>query len=365
VTLEHHATFAAVRDEWDELAGAVDAQPFLRAGWFAAWWRAFGCGSLDIVALRRGGRLAAVLPLNRRRGIVRSLSNWHQPEFGAVAQDSAARWALADGLLRTSRSPLVLRLVDGHSEDAEALRAAGRPAPARLQTRVQLQAPFLDIDGDWDGYCKRLDKKFYAELRRRRRRLAEHGEVTARVEDRWDRLEDDLAVGFELEASGWKGQAGSAITSDPAMERYYTDVARWAADHGWLRMAWLDVGGTPIAWTLMLEHAGVLYALKGGYAASHRAFGPGQLLILEVVSHCFARGLRRLDFLGSASPYKRVWTETGREMTAIEYFPRSTAGAVGLASYRYGRPVVKRARAYATGEDAPWRRLGARHGTRA
>lgn len=365
MTLEHHSTFAAVRDEWNELAAAVDAPPFLRPGWFEAWWRAFGSGSLDIVALRCDGALAAILPLSRRLGTVRSLSNWHQPEFGSVARDAAARQALADALLRSTRSPLALRLVDAAGEDMTALRAAGSAAGGRLLTRVQVQSPYLDVDGDWQDYAKRLNADVYRNIRRRSRRLDERGGLTARFEDRWERLDDALAQGFMLEGSGWKAAAGTAITSDPATHTFYTEISRWAADHGWLRMAWLDLAGEAIAWELMLEHAGVLYGLKGGYDTTHRKFGPGLLLALEVMKHCFARGLRRMDFLGDVSRHKRVWTRTARDMTAIEFFPRSTAGAVGLVSYRYGRPIAKRARDYATSADAPWRRLGGRHGARA
>ena len=365
MTLEHHPTFATVRSEWDELARAVDAPPFLRPTWFQAWWTAFGSGSLDIVALRRDGRLAAVLPLSRRLGVVRSLSNWHQPEFGVVARDAAARQELADALLRTSRAPISLRVVDAQGADGEALRAAARPAGTRVQTRVQLRSPYLDIEGDWAGYQATLGGEMYRNIRRRRRRMSERGEIAGRVEDRWERFDDALALGFRLEGSGWKTEAGTAITSDAATHAFYMEIARWAAAHGWLRMAWLSLDGAPVAWDLMLEHAGVMYALKGGYDTSYRAFGPGHLLTGEIVAHCFARGLRRLDFLGDTSQYKRVWTGATREMTAIELFPRSTAGAVGLVSYRYGRPMAKRARDYATGHDAPWRRLAGRHGTRA
>jgi CelD/BcsL family acetyltransferase involved in cellulose biosynthesis len=365
MTLEHHSTFASVRDEWDELAQAVNAPPFLRPRWFETWWDAFGSGSLDIVALRRDGRLAAVLPLSRRLGMVRSLANWHQPEFGAVAQDAAARQALADALLGTARSPISLRVIDARGADGEALRVAGRAAGARLQTRVQLRSPYLDIDCDWDTYQARLDGDTYRNIRRRRRRLAERGELVARMEDRWAGIDDALAAGFEIEGSGWKRDAGTAITSDPATSAFYTEISRWAAEHGWLRMAWLELDGAPVAWDLLLEHAGVLYALKGGYDTTYRKFGPGHLLTVDVLDYCFARGLRRMDFLGDTSRYKRTWTRAAREMTAIELFPRSTAGAVGLVSYRYGRPIAKRARDYATRDDAPWRRLAGRRATRA
>jgi CelD/BcsL family acetyltransferase involved in cellulose biosynthesis len=364
MTLEHHSTFATLRDQWDELAQAVDAPPFLRPTWFEAWWTAFGSGSLDIVALRRDGRLAAVLPLSRRLGVVRSLSNWHQPEFAIVAQDAAARQALADALLRTSRAPISLRVVDSQGADAEALRCAAQVVAARLQTRVQLRSPYLEIEGDWAGYQTALSGETYRNIRRRRRRLSERGELVGRIEDRWERFDDALGAGFGIEGSGWKRDAGTAITSDPATHAFYTQIARWAAERGWLRMAWLYLDGAPVAWDLMFEHGDVMYALKGGYDTTYRSFGPGHLLTAEIVAHCFAHGLRRLDFLGDTSQYKRVWTHTAREMTAIELFPRSTAGTVGLVSYRYGRPMAKRARDYATGHDAPWRRLAGRHGAR-
>jgi hypothetical protein len=37
----------------ERLAYATGAAPFLRPGWFAAWWGAFGTGRPEILALRR------------------------------------------------------------------------------------------------------------------------------------------------------------------------------------------------------------------------------------------------------------------------------------------------------------------------
>src|SRR5438105_12628854 len=34
--------------EWDDLADRVSAPPFLRSGWTAAWWLAFGRGHLEV-----------------------------------------------------------------------------------------------------------------------------------------------------------------------------------------------------------------------------------------------------------------------------------------------------------------------------
>lgn len=360
MTLEQHATFAAVRDEWDDLAWRVAAPPFLRAGWFEAWWKAFGSGSLEIVALRREGRLVAVLPLSRRLGALRSLANWHQPLFGFVAEDAAARRVLACELLCSSRTPLALRLVEDPGADCHALRAGAHAAGGRVQTRVLQRSPYLDLEGDWPGFHAALSTSMRSNLRRRRRRLAKQAPVSTRVEDRWDALDDALAATFALEQSRWKAEAGTAIASKPATLAFYTQIARWAAAHGWLRIAFLDVGGRPIASELMLEHRGVLYGLKGGYDPAYRAFGPGVLIRADIVADCFERGVRRMDLLGDSTPDKLVWTNAARDIVALDFFPRSAAGALGLVCHRYGRPMAKRALDYAVRDDAIWRQPAGR-----
>src|ERR1700720_145453 len=63
--------------EWDELAERAGASPFLRPGWVAAWWLAFGTGNMEIRTVTRDGRPAAVLPVARRHGALRSVTNDH------------------------------------------------------------------------------------------------------------------------------------------------------------------------------------------------------------------------------------------------------------------------------------------------
>src|SRR5258706_7672137 len=79
-----------IASEWDDLAGRVSAAPYVRPGWVAAWWRAFGVGDLEIRTLRRDGRLAAVLPVSRRYGVLRSVTNYHTPHSGLLAEDCGA-----------------------------------------------------------------------------------------------------------------------------------------------------------------------------------------------------------------------------------------------------------------------------------
>src|SRR5437899_1249723 len=83
-TVEIERSTEALDREWDDLADRVGAAPFLRPGWIRAWWRAFGSGDPGVLTVRRSGRLAAALPLEIRRGVVRSPTNWHTPFFGVL-----------------------------------------------------------------------------------------------------------------------------------------------------------------------------------------------------------------------------------------------------------------------------------------
>ncbi|ODU04137.1 MAG: hypothetical protein ABS81_11460 [Pseudonocardia sp. SCN 72-86] len=53
-------------DEWDDLVDRVGATPFHRAGWFRAWWDAFGRGSYRIEAVRQGDVLTDCCPSRSR-----------------------------------------------------------------------------------------------------------------------------------------------------------------------------------------------------------------------------------------------------------------------------------------------------------
>ncbi|MFQ5948998.1 MAG: hypothetical protein ACE5KX_09080, partial [Acidimicrobiia bacterium] len=55
----------ALSDEWDLLARAVGASPFVRPGWVRAWAEAFGPGPPAVATVRRAGRLVAALPIFR------------------------------------------------------------------------------------------------------------------------------------------------------------------------------------------------------------------------------------------------------------------------------------------------------------
>ncbi len=341
--IERHHTFAALDDEWDELVDRTGGIPWVRPGWIRPWHEAFGTGTPELVALRReDGRLAALAPLERRGRSLFAPANWHTPEYALVAEDDEARTELAEALVRLSGRRLQLSFLPPEGSGLGEVRAAAAARRYRRIERVLERSPYVVLEGDWESYLDGLERGFVKELRRRRRRLGEDGELTFEVLDGSERLDAQLAEGFVVEASGWKGEHGTAIRSSPQTLRFYTDFARWAAERGWLRLGCLRLDGKLIAFELNMEEGGRWYALKGGYDESYRKFGPGQLVTEDIIRTCFERGLESFEFLGNDDPYKLDWTSACRNRMLLQAFSPSLLGLADHAAYAVGRPLAKR-----------------------
>jgi CelD/BcsL family acetyltransferase involved in cellulose biosynthesis len=343
-SIEVHDAIAPLAAEWDALVDEARSGPFSRPGWFEAWWCAFGRGRLEIVTLRRRGELAAVLALQRHRGMRRSLTNWHTPELRVASVDDDARAELLGNVLRRARTPVVLTLLTAGDRDERAFTAAARAAGVVIRRHTVERSPYVQIGGEWDRYMQTLPRRMRSELRRRRRRLEERGALTLDVAAGDARRGELLDEGFAVETSGWKARAGTAIVSRPDTLGFYTRVAAWAAARGALRLAFLRLDGQALAFHFTIEEDGAAYQLKGGYDPAFREFAPGVLLIGDMLEWAFARGLRTYEFLGAEEDFKLGWTSGLRERLALQAFPHSAAGAAGWCAYTYGRPAAKRAR---------------------
>jgi len=340
-TVEWHDGFAGLAAEWDELADVLEAGPFVRPGWLAAWWAAFGNGAPTVVAMRRHGALAAVLPLQRGRGSLRSVTNWHNASSGLLAADDEAARALADALFAAGARSVSVSCLDTALPGVESLLESARARSYRTLTRVVESPPFASLTGTWESYLAAVSKNARADVGRRLRRLEEAGDLGLEVADGTERLDDLLREGFAVEASGWKGEQGTAIVSRPETLAYYTDAARWAAERGFLRLAFLRLDGAAIGFHLNVVADGAHYHVKGGYDEAFQQFSPGKVLHRLLLEQAFAAGLRRYDFLGSDEPYKLQWANDARELVRVQAFRNSPAGLVERAGYVYARPVAK------------------------
>jgi CelD/BcsL family acetyltransferase involved in cellulose biosynthesis len=337
-----HRGFAEITPEWDELALRSNASPFARPGWLDPWWEAFGEGELAILVLREQGTMRGVLPLERRDGVFHALANSHTPLFEPVVEDPEAAAQLMLAATELSGRRVELTEVDADGPVTSALTQAADRSGGRVRVRSLRESPYAQLDGDFDAYRASLSKGRRRETDRRRRRLDELGRITIEWADGREGLRERLAEGYELEASEWKREAGTAITSSTVTARFYSEVARWAARAGMLRLAFLRLEGRAIAFKYTLWTPRACYSLKSGFDSDFRSASPLTVLLHELVARACAKGVRRVELLGDADPHKLDWTNGVHQIVRAQVFAPTLSGSADWVGQSYGRPLAKR-----------------------
>ncbi len=295
---------------WEDLAHhALEPNVFYEPWMLLPAVRAFGEEEelFFALVLERGGQdpeasLLGFFPLHRRRHYRRMpvpmLGLWrHRHCFlcTPLVRAGRARECLAaflGWLEREAPAPMIewgWISAEGPFQLAlsRALAEAGRPVfEAERHTRGLLRRRA----GAEAYLAEALTGQSRKELRRQERRLAELAELryqacgSAAEAPRW--IEQFVA----LEASGWKGQRGSALGSSPAALDFFCSAAGEAGRRGRLEMLGLFLSGRPIALKCNFVAQGGAFAFKIAYDEAFRRYSPGMLLELENIRRFHAQG---------------------------------------------------------------------------
>jgi CelD/BcsL family acetyltransferase involved in cellulose biosynthesis len=341
VSVENH--LEPLSAEWDDLADRCAPAPFMRTGWIAAWWRAFGGGTLELLCARDAGRLVGLLPLRRRSWGVDSPTNYHTLEFGMLAESDDARRALARAVFARHPGRVSIGFLSGERRDPIELQDAARAHGYRVIVDATSRSPYVPIHSDWAGYERRLSRNMRGDLRRTHRRLEEQGAISIDYSEGGEHFETLLEECFAVDARSWKAGANTAIVSHANTRQFYEHIGHWAASRGSLRLALLRVEGRPVAMQMGLEEEGVHFAIKASYDASYSRFSPGKLLMHAIVEGAFRRGLKSVELLGADEPYKQRWASHSRERLTLRAYAGSPIGWLAWRTDVHGRPLARRA----------------------
>jgi CelD/BcsL family acetyltransferase involved in cellulose biosynthesis len=282
--------------------------------------------------VRENGALTLALTLARHGRTLRSLGIDHTPRFDCVG-DARELPALWRAIARVGNwDTLELRGFPADSPlsgMAELARAEG----FRACTSVVSRAPWFYVRGIEEN----IHRRFRGDMRRLERQL---GGVELERFSCFDR--SALRDFFRIEASGWKGAAGSAIACDPRLVAHYTVLARLFARRGKLTLAFLRARGERIAACFALEDATTFYLVKVAYDPQYAHYGPGQLLVRETAFDAERRGLTRYDLLGKDTAYKMKWTDRVRPHLELRIYAPSPGGRARYWAREVARPMAGR-----------------------
>jgi hypothetical protein len=343
--------FLKLKKEWDAaLAAGLDPSPTLEHDQLRLWLENFAPSATPLALVaRRESRIAGALGLTLSAGVVDGVpvklaqgwTNAHSTRGGLLSgQDGAgAVEPLTKLALGEPWDVLTLRDLprDGTLEAfAQALREAG----CAVSYDSPMDSPYVPLPPTWEELEKRLDARFRQNLRRRRRRLEEHGPVRFEIVTGGDALDLALEDALAIEASGWKGQQGSAIRARPEQVGFYAGWARHLAQKKRLRLCFLTLGERRIAFHFAFEFGGRYYLPKCGFDETYAECSPGQLLMAEVLKHCIAQKLETFEFLGFSMPWKRDWTPLVRPHATLWAYRPNWRGRLAQLVHTEVRPRV-------------------------
>lgn len=284
-------------DEWRDLATrALEPNVFYDPSFALAAAPVFG-GQAGAVAVRRAGRLIGLFPARaeRRYGVMATLTGWTHPyaPLGVPlvdrAEADAAIAAFLDFAGRPGPQLVVLPMLARDGAFAAALdrvlaRRGGTMAEFGRHARALL-APA----GDRAGYLEHaLPHKKLKELRRQRRRLADAEPVTLATARAPNDVAAALGYFLALEATGWKGRAGTAAAGRPLIRDFMERAITALAADGNARVDRLKHGERTLAAAITLRSGNAAWFWKIAYDETFARASPGVQISLDLTEALLA-----------------------------------------------------------------------------
>ncbi len=349
-----------VADQWRRLCDdSGDEEVFYRPEWAQAYLRAFEPkADVIVISAWAGERLRGILPLVRQRTNVSGFpviqltlpANVHSLRASLTVYPREEGEAALNALWRAALDLPhwdmidVVNVVDGSGLDRlVALARSDGYRTARKRTSQTLYLPInasvSDKPSAQPPWLAGTRPKFRSHLRRARRQLEEQGTLALTHFNSAD--PEALEKFYTLEASGWKGAEGTAIKCDPRTRQFYDEIAQAAARDGYLSLDFLELNGKPIAGHFGFNLRGRYFLAKAGYDEAFRRYGPGQLLVHEILGQTPQRGLREFDFVGPATWDESRWASARRTNYRVFIFRKNLYGALLHAVRISARDAVR------------------------
>lgn len=301
--------------------------------WLETWWEVFGAGS-ERYGLQPASPPNVHWPLYRERYRLRRrvalLGNDYCRHHLACPDRIPDLVAALAGRRDWDELMLTGLPVDQAHLWLERLAAAGLPAriePGCLQRYVALDRPWAEVEADFRP-------TLLSNVRRRERALRRLAPLELRVQTEPAGLDKVFEACLRLEASGWKGERGTAMISRPESRRFYTLLTHRAAAAGALYLSQLYSGEVLIAFSLGLRGGRALAGVKIAYLDSWRRYAPGTILKYLLLRRLHAARFTEMDLGGGDAPYKADWTPYTRALASLHAYNRTLPGRAAAALAR-------------------------------
>lgn len=332
---------------WNQLAERFGS-PLLRHEWFASCAEAF-CppARLQLLVARDGnGEVSGIAPLalgdleGTETLEILGSSALYEPT-GLLYRDEPALEELISATRAINRVAVIRRLPLGCPEARMFERVwRGRSI---LTVQAAPASPWLPIGSCWQEFDDALPSRNKYDLKRAYKRAQSMGKMETEVlAPAPSDVEAYLGEMSRIEATGWKGRAGTALSLDNQVGRFFRLYTQRTAAANMLRLGFLRINGQIAAYQMAVEYARRLWLFKVGYDETFSRCSPGMLLMHRMIKYAFEQRLEAFEFLGTEAQWLRFWTDQVHEHVAVRVCPL-TARSLAAVGKDYSRRLLRRA----------------------
>lgn len=264
---------------------------------FAAWRNLYGCLGTPLVA-------ASAVEIATARLLEQA---FRASSFGVVGFP----WLGEDGPVARG-----LRATLGASGREPALHRSFERAVVRRATLA-------------DGFDAVISARHQRNLGRLSRRLAEVLDAPLVVSDQSESA--GAAENFmALEASGWKGKAGTALRSTPAHAVYFNELCAGFRAAGRLQLLALGAADRSVSYKCNLLAGDAVFCFKIAHDESFARYRPGVQLELEMLER-FRDEMSEMWMDSCAAPDSKLFADFWPERRSIGTYVLAANGTMGRA----------------------------------
>src|SRR4051794_29548650 len=321
---------------WRDLADrAAQPNPFFEPDFVQAAARHLESGGVSLLVVKDGDDWIGCLPVKPAR--LGGVMSWRHPYcfLGTPLVDrdraGAAVGALIEHVCRGQRAGMLML---DHLGDGPVLEAA-HAAAAELDVDVvfeTLHERAVLLRRDEPTYLEGMRAHHRRELQRMTRRLEEELGATLELDDRAGRP-GSVEEFLQIEASGWKGEEGTALGSAGHSDFFHEVCDSFAASDR-LQLLTLAARDRTVAVKCNLAAGDELFGFKIGHDAELRRYSPG--VQLEKANVEIFHGRRRERLMDScAAPANQMINRLWPDRRSIKSLVLTRRGARSVVS-RHG-----------------------------
>jgi CelD/BcsL family acetyltransferase involved in cellulose biosynthesis len=280
---------------------------FVLPFWLQTVHRHLGSGGEPcILSVHDGARVVGIAPLSIENDAARFLGDPDVCDYQDIVvipgQEVPVMAAVVSHLQERGLRRLELQTLRPDAAVFSALQTMAARQD-RDMTVEQVEVTYeTALPAEWEAYLMQLSGKQRHEVRRKMRRLENHGTFgykTAGVDEHLD-----SAVGHFLRLFHMN-RMDKAEFMNAAMKDYFRDLIVAANRYGILKLHVLEVLHEPVAAVLCFDYAGDRYLYNSAYDARHQELSVGVISKVLSIRSGIEAGCRRYDFLKGAETYKK------------------------------------------------------------